>query len=159
MARQVARCCGAEEVTVDIWEKLWDHFDNARRFSEKRAAFLIVGGAMARLTTLKPRLATASMRRLSTTSEERDTFVEWRGWYKLARWKAVPQGMRWRALVRDMFTCQMCGRLESDTSQLVADHKVPHRGDPALFWSDANVWCLCKTCHDSTKQRQERARR
>ena len=30
------------------------------------------------------------------------------------------------------------------------------RGDPALFWSEANVWCLCKTCHDSVKQREER---
>lgn len=118
------------------------------------------GASMPRLTTIKPRLAAASMRRVSTITEERDTYVEARGWYKLARWKAEPPrvpGLRWRVLVRDLFTCQMCGKLEVDTSLLVGDHKVPHRGDPDLFWSEANVWCLCKTCHDSVKQRQERA--
>ena len=112
---------------------------------------------MARLATIKPRLAVQSMRRVATVTEDRDTFDEWRGWYKLARWKAVPHGLRWRTLLRDLFTCQMCGRIEADTSQLVADHKVPHRGDDALFWSEANVWCLCKACHDGAKQREERA--
>ena len=121
------------------------------------ALFAFVGGAMARLSTLKPRLTTAPMRRITTITEERDTFVDYRGWYKLARWKAVPHGLRWRVLVRDLFTCQLCRRTHADTSQLVADHKEPHRGDEGLFWSDANVWCLCAQCHNSTKQRQERA--
>lgn len=112
---------------------------------------------MARLTTLKPLLTTASMRRVATLTEERDALIEWRGWYKLARWKAVPHGLRWRTLVRCAFTCQMCRRIVGDTSQLVADHKVPHRGDSELFWSEHNVWCLCKACHDGVKQRQERA--
>lgn len=78
--------------------------------------------------------------------------------YGTARW----QRLRWSVLVRDLFTCQWpgCGELVGDTSQLVADHKVPHRGDPALFWDEANLWCLCKRCHDSAKQREEaRARR
>ncbi|EZP57246.1 HNH endonuclease family protein [Sphingomonas sp. RIT328] len=62
-------------------------------------------------------------------------------------------------LRRDLFTCQWrgCGRVEADTSLLVADHREPHRGDEALFWDERNLWCLCKPCHDSRKQREERS--
>ena len=49
-----------------------------------------------------------------------------------------------------------CGKIEGDTSQLVADHRRPHRGDERLFWDERNLQCLCKPCHDGTKQRQER---
>jgi len=76
----------------------------------------------------------------------------WRKWYDTVRWKRL----RWSVLTRDLFLCQMCKRTEGDTSQLVADHKRPHRGDAALFWDASNVWCLCKPCHDSAKQREER---
>lgn len=63
-----------------------------------------------------------------------------------------------QVLARDLFTCQMsgCGKVEGDTSLLVADHKIPHRGDPSLFWDENNLQCLCKACHDSAKQTQER---
>jgi 5-methylcytosine-specific restriction endonuclease McrA len=62
-------------------------------------------------------------------------------------------------LVRDLFTCQMagCGRIEPDTSKLVADHKVAHRGDERLFWDEQNLQCLCKDCHDRLKQSEERS--
>lgn len=76
----------------------------------------------------------------------------WRRWYKTARWQAL----RWQVLVRDLFTCQRCGRIESDTSKLVADHRKRHRGDPALFWLISNLWTLCVNCHSSAKQREER---
>ena len=78
----------------------------------------------------------------------------WRKWYKTARW----QKLRWSILVRDLFTCQWlgCGLVEADTSQLVADHRDPHRGDERLFWEPRNLWTLCKPCHDSRKQRVER---
>lgn len=76
----------------------------------------------------------------------------WRAWYKTARW----QRLRWSILLRDLFTCQICGVIEGVTSQLVADHKTAHRGDEVLFWDDGNLQCLCKTCHDSIKQRDER---
>lgn len=75
--------------------------------------------------------------------------------YGTARW----QRLRMAVLERDMFTCQKCGRWENDTSQLVADHKQPHRGDLALFWDDENLQCLCKPCHDGAKQREEAAAR
>lgn len=85
----------------------------------------------------------------------RDATQPWRGWYKTARW----QRLRWLVLVRDLFTCQMagCGRIDPDTSKLVADHKAPHRGDERLFWDAGNLQCLCKPCHDRLKQSEERS--
>lgn len=41
----------------------------------------------------------------------------------------------------------------------VVDHKVPHRGDKALFWDKKNWQPLCKPCHDSFKQRAEKSGR
>lgn len=76
----------------------------------------------------------------------------WRKWYKTARW----QRLRWSVLRRDLFTCQKCKRIEPDSSQLVADHKIRHGGEELLFWNIANLWTLCKPCHDSWKQRLER---
>ena len=77
---------------------------------------------------------------------------DWKAWYKTARW----QKLRWSILVRDRFTCAMCGKIEPDTSKLVADHKQAHRGDETLFWDEGNLACTCKPCHDSDKQRIEK---
>jgi len=74
----------------------------------------------------------------------------WRAWYKTARW----QRLRWSVLTRDLFTCQRCRRIESDTAQLVCDHVEPHRGDEKRFW-DGPFRTLCKPCHDRDKQREE----
>ncbi|MFZ3483899.1 HNH endonuclease [Sphingomonas sp. 3-13AW] len=112
---------------------------------------------MARLSSLKPRLGKLRPR-IASAPIDRQTYdrqrdqQSWRKWYKTARW----QKLRMVVLVRDLFTCQRCGVIEADTSQLVADHKRPHRGDEALFWDDKNLWTLCKSCHDSWKQREER---
>ncbi len=113
---------------------------------------------MGRLTQLKTgpaplrhRLAFAADLQQDGT-RRRDQVQHWRRWYKTARW----QKLRWSILVRDLFTCAMCKRIEADTSQLVADHRVPHRGDEARFWDEGNLQCLCKGCHDSAKQSVER---
>lgn len=113
---------------------------------------------MARLKTLKPLVGKLPPRIANQAGDEtqrsrfRDDTQAWRRWYKTSRW----QKLRWSVLVRDLFTCQMCERIETDTSQLVCDHKRPHRGDEAMFWDPANLQCLCKTCHDRDKQREER---
>lgn len=126
---------------------------------ESPAGFAFLGCAMGRLTTAAPRLQ--QMRsRLSAANEgmsrsqKRDADQPWRKWYKTAAW----QRLRLSVLERDMFTCQMveCGKFVADTSQLVADHRKPHRGDHDLFWDLDNLQCLCKACHDSLKQREER---
>lgn len=76
----------------------------------------------------------------------------WRRLYATPRWKAL----RLRVIERDCCTCRMCARIEADTARLVADHVVPHRGDPTLFWDPDNLQCLCAACHSGQKQRQER---
>lgn len=106
------------------------------------------------LPVLKPRVAFLNDDK-AAVSRARDRRHEFRAWYKMQRWKRL----RWKILTRDLFTCQMpgCGKLEANTALLVADHKRPHRGDELLFWDEGNLWCLCKACHDSVKQREERA--
>jgi 5-methylcytosine-specific restriction endonuclease McrA len=49
----------------------------------------------------------------------------------------------------------MCQERNQLTPATVVDHKVPHRGDDALFWDSDNWQGLCATHHSSTKQRQE----
>ena len=102
-----------------------------------------------RLISLKPRLG-APVGDRQAFDRDRDR-QPWRRWYKTARW----QKLRWSVLLRDLFTCRRCHVLEADTSQLVADHRKAHRGSEALFWDEANLWTLCKPCHDSWKQRVE----
>lgn len=85
-------------------------------------------------------------------AEARQTLA-WRKWYSTARWRAL----RKQVLEQSGFACARCGRVEGDTSQLVADHIEAHRGDAALFWDRRNLQCMCKRCHDRDKQREERA--
>lgn len=112
---------------------------------------------MGRLTAMPSRLASAPPRLSSIGSGPdrlrlRDQTVHWRKWYKTARWRRL----RMVILTRDLFTCCRCGELESKDRPMVADHKVPHRGDEALFWDEGNLQCMCKPCHDRHKQREER---
>jgi 5-methylcytosine-specific restriction enzyme A len=111
---------------------------------------------MGRLSNLRPRLAGLAPRiKRHTDQEGHSRSAEpWRAWYSTARWRAL----RREVLLRDLYTCQMpgCGRVEPNTSLLVADHREPHRGDETLFWSRGNLQTLCKPCHDRAKQRLER---
>lgn len=113
---------------------------------------------MTRLSNLKPRIPTLrhSVAWLPEGSAEVDRArrdLPWRKWYSSTRWGRL----RWSVLLRDQFTCQLCGRLEGKTSLLVADHKTPHHGNPRLFWDVGNIWTLCKPCHDGAKREEERA--
>lgn len=109
---------------------------------------------MGKLTALRPRLGGLEVRlsRLTDREGHSEALEPWRAWYKTQRWRRL----RWDVLKRDLFTCQCCGRVEPDTSQLVADHIRPHRGDPALFWDPDNIQTLWKPHHDRDKQRAER---
>lgn len=51
----------------------------------------------------------------------------------------------------------MCSVLGHVTAATVVDHKIPHKGDESLFFDDDNLQSLCKTCHDSAKQRLEKS--
>lgn len=110
-----------------------------------------------KLKQLKPRIGSMPSRVSGFGSETqrtrmRDRVSAIRKEYKTARW----QHLRWQVLQDALFTCARCGKAEANTARLVADHKEPHRGDPTLFWDRANLQCLCKTCHDSAKQAEER---
>lgn len=113
-----------------------------------------------RLSAVKPRLAllapkVAVLRETEADIDRRRAETNAaRSNYKTQRWRRL----RWQVLVDELFTCRRCGvMLGADTSQLVADHIVPHRGDEGLFWDRGNLQCLCKPCHDSAKQSEERA--
>ncbi len=109
---------------------------------------------MGRLKAMPARLGRMPERLQRVAEPDRDARPDYHAWYKTAAW----QRLRWQVLLRDRFTCQMCCVIEGRKGQLVADHKHPHRGDEGLFWDPDNLQCLCKTCHDSTKQRIDRAR-
>lgn len=113
---------------------------------------------MGRLRALPGRLGTLPARLVSADAGKTRDALRYRDrpsrkWMNTAAWRRL----RWEVIEAASFTCQWpgCGRTEASRN-LVADHRAPHRDDPALFWDRANLWCLCKTCHDSKKQREER---
>lgn len=90
-------------------------------------------------------------------NRRRDAEQPHRAWYKTARWQRLAEAVK----LRDGYTCQMpgCGVVITGKGQAIADHRTPHRGDPALFWDEGNLWCVCKVCHDSAKQAADRGSR
>lgn len=86
-------------------------------------------------------------------------------------------GYRWQLArewhLREHPFCCMCSTHERPVPATVVDHIDPPRlgeakesGDPLrikaawkLFWQRANWQSLCKTCHDSAKQRLEKSGR
>jgi 5-methylcytosine-specific restriction enzyme A len=61
-----------------------------------------------------------------------------RRWYRTPRWRAL------RAeVLAEQPTCVACRAAPSRH----VDHRVPHRGDPVLFWDRANLQGLCESCH------------
>jgi 5-methylcytosine-specific restriction endonuclease McrA len=80
----------------------------------------------------------------------------WRAWYKTQRWERL----RRKAFERDDYTCQrsgeICGGTGNDPNTPVANHRKPHRGDPALFWDINNIETVTKRIHDSLIQAEER---
>lgn len=117
---------------------------------------------MARLPTQTPRLSTLrpalqAPKDEAQRSRYRDASSPHRAWYRTARWQQLRQVI----LLRDSFTCQMSGvmlrggRSDRSTSILrpaVVDHLIPHEGDPALFWSEDNLWAISADMHDTVCQ-------
>lgn len=118
---------------------------------------------MARLPTLKPRLS-APLTKLQAPKDEagrsrfRDANTPGRAMMRSRKWRGDDNGvggLRWHILKRDLFTCRICGAVHADTRMLEADHIVPHKGDPKLFWDKDNLWCVCGDCHRTVCQRIE----
>lgn len=53
--------------------------------------------------------------------------------------------------------CRLCRQAGRTVPARVVDHVEPHRGDRAKFFDASNLQSLCKTCHDSIKQRAEKS--
>lgn len=68
---------------------------------------------------------------------------------------------KWRALRARQLTleplCRYCMKQGKVVEATVCDHIVPHKGDIDAFWNGERQ-SLCKTCHDSVKQREEAGR-
>ncbi|CCB64068.1 AAA family ATPase [Hyphomicrobium sp. MC1] len=122
-----------------------------------------------RLKSLPPRLATlpsrlsAAPKPAATRQErernrlnEREGAVACRAWYHSSRW----QRLRLEIFKRDLYVCQATGIILGGThpapNSPVCDHKIPHNGDPELFWSPSNLWTVSKHFHDSKKQALEK---
>lgn len=118
---------------------------------------------MAKLTTLKPLVQRMAPRLTqSAASYSPDIKGDWSRLYNLQAWRAKPKGLRWQTLMRDNWTCQICGALIADQSKAHADHIEPHRGNMALFLDPNNLQTCCESCHGRVKQaaeRQEQIRR
>lgn len=84
--------------------------------------------------------------------KRREREKPYRAWYRTPRWREL----RAFILRRDP-SCRMCLHEGRITPACVADHLVEHEGDQVLFWDTLNIWGLCKTCHNSAKQRIEKA--
>lgn len=52
--------------------------------------------------------------------------------------------------------CRYCARLGRTVVAEVSDHIIPIRIRPDLRLVRANIQSLCKRCHDSTKQQEEK---
>lgn len=74
--------------------------------------------------------------------------------YNRIAWKRL----RLEQLRREPF-CRLCAELGRKIPATIADHTKPHRGSEELFFDSANLQSLCKTCHDSIKQRFEKSGR
>lgn len=115
-------------------------------------------GLPSRLGMVQSRLS-SSPKTEQDRSRQRDASQPWRAWYKTARW----QKLRLDVLSRDGWTCQktgvaLVGKYPAPNSPVV-DHIIPHRGDPDLFWDQANLQAVSKQYHDSEKQRLEKSGR
>lgn len=51
--------------------------------------------------------------------------------------------------------CDECQRLNRWRPSATVDHRIPHRGDMALFWDKSNWMAMAKECHDRKTARGE----
>ena len=69
---------------------------------------------------------------------------EWRKLYKTTAW----QSLRLMQLAEQPL-CERHLERGAIVAANTVNHRTPHKGDRALFFSQANLQSLCKPCHDS----------
>lgn len=125
-------------------------------FLHGRVGMRRLKSTVSRLTPMPPRLGYAPSDERAR-DKHREKIKPWRAWYRTSRW----QKLRRVVFERDDYMCQRTGILctgsGNDPTAPVANHRIPHRGDEALFWCLDNLETVSKEAHDSIVQREERA--
>lgn len=73
------------------------------------------------------------------------------GLYSTPQWRSMRRAQLYREPL-----CAYCLKTGRVCAASVADHVVPHKGNERLFFDASNLQSLCKTHHDSAKQREEK---
>lgn len=71
-----------------------------------------------------------------------------------ARWQKARA-----AYLRQHPLCVPCERAGLTTPATVVHHVIPHRGDYALFWDEANFEARCRVCHTDAQGPEATGRR
>lgn len=107
------------------------------------------------MKTLKHRLSS----RVHKNENIKMTNASWRSGKKTAaergydhKWRKYREGFLFKNPL-----CVFCLKENRATAANIVDHIVPHNGDRILFWDTSNHQALCKHCHDSVKQKQEKS--
>lgn len=80
----------------------------------------------------------------------------------MAHWFSTRQGRAFREsiLVRDLFTCQMCGCIvttgRTHPRSAVVDHLRPVALRPDLERDPGNCRCVCRACHSTCDSIEKR---
>lgn len=100
---------------------------------------------MARLKAVKPTLATVSSRLARPNTATAPQFGKHP--FSTRRGRKVRDSI----LLRDLFTCQMCGCIvragRSDGRAAVVDHVRPWSMRPDLWFAASNLRTVCRDCH------------
>jgi len=84
-------------------------------------------------------------------AEQRSPEAEaYRALYRTARW-----GYCRRAQLARHPLCELCEQAGNVRAATVVNHRIPHKGDPVLFWDPANRQSVCKPHHDGPIQKAE----
>ena len=70
--------------------------------------------------------------------------------YDTSRWQRLRQYVLGRQPL-----CRKCLEAKRITPATVVDHIKPHRGDESLFFDEANLQALCKSCHDRKTAKED----
>jgi len=80
--------------------------------------------------------------------------------YEKQAWSKLYKRKAWQQLRSNQLSsqplCEYCDAQNKVTIANVVDHIIAHKGDEILFHDPENLRSLCKTHHDSTKQKEER---
>jgi 5-methylcytosine-specific restriction protein A len=96
-----------------------------------------------RVPTLQHQQQAPSWRYATTSSTERGYGYAWQ-----------------KARARFLAAHPLCTQCESEGRTIpatVVDHRIPHRGNQALFWDETNWQSMCKPHHDSKTQAETAA--